>query len=216
VSETAGLTLSQVAADPACLTQPVTLPSGETAHLRLLQPADGDAFGPFLEGLSEATRTLYAPHPLTDEHGRQLCAEVDYGNLLTRESGEVAATLRFVGLIREEVTAYFILALGVRQGERRRYADVGIALDPADTCTFAPVVADAHQNQGVGSALVPGVFDAARRLGFTRCALMGGTRAINHRAIRFYEKAGFRKVAEFDTQGPDGETIGNQDMLLDL
>ena len=91
-----------------------------------------------------------------------------------------------------------------------------MALDPDTTCTFAPVVADAYQSRGVGSALIPGVLDAARRLGFHHMVLSGGTRTANHRAIRFYTKAGFRKVGEFETQGQNGTTIGNQDMILDL
>ena len=117
---------------------------------------------------------------------------------------------------RPEVAAYFILLLGLREHTAERYRNHGAPLDGLATCTFAPVVADAWQSRGVGSIVVAPVYDAARRLGFARCVLMGGTRAINHRAIRFYEKAGFRRVGDFTTHDPDGTPIGNHDMVLAL
>ena len=243
------LTVAEVSANRGCLSRAVQLPGGEQAQLRLLEPADGESFGRFLGGLSEATRNLYAPHPLTLDQGRLMCADLDYPAI----SGSTdPVTLRFVGVIlqgqpagadsqpqdaasgdppvasaareptgcrqRQDVAiaAYFILLLGVGEPTVARYRGHGVALDPDSTCTFAPVVADAYQDKGVGSALVPGVFDAARRLGFTTCVLMGGTRAINHRAIRYYEKAGFRKVGDFDTQTQDGTTLGNHDMVLEF
>lgn len=213
MSGSSRLTLADVAADPACLSRHVQLRSGDDAELRLLLPGDGEAFGRFLAGLSEATRTLYAPHPLTLEHGHHLCAELDYAGMAAQTD---LVTLRFIGLVEGGAATYFILVLGVREGELNRYGGYGITLDPATTCTFAPVVADAYQGKGVGSALVPGVFDAARRLGFRRCVLMGGTRAFNRRAIRYYEKPGFRKVGDFTTHAPDGTAIDNQDMVLSL
>jgi len=236
------LTLADIAADPACLSRNATLPDGQPAQLRLLLPGDGDAFGRFLDELGETTRSLYAPHPLDLAQGRQLCAELDYAGMAASPD---PVALRFVGLIepgpahiptprpqdaanaettsrerqfaaRQDVGSYFILLLGVGDPTVERYRGHGVALDPGTTCTFAPVVADAYQNKGVGSALVPGVFDAARRLGFATCVLMGGTRTVNHRAIRYYEKAGFRTVGAFDTKSQDGATIGNQDMVLAL
>ena len=117
---------------------------------------------------------------------------------------------------RQDVAGYFILTLGTRDGEATRYRERDVELSPDTTCTFAPCVADAYQSQGVGSALIPGILDAARRLGFHHMVLSGGTRTANHRAIRFYEKAGFRKVGEFETKDKNGTPIGNQDMILEL
>ena len=208
----ARLSLDRIAAEPGCLSAPVRLPDGTGAELRLLQPGDGDAFGRFLDELGETTRSLYAPHPLTFEHGRQLCAELQYAGIPTTDP----ATLRFIGTVPGEVVAYYILVLGVHNHTSSRYRGHGAPLDGIATCTFAPVVADAWQNRGVGTALVAPVLDAARRLGFARCVLMGGTRAINHRAIRFYAKAGFHKVGDFTTHAPDGTPIANHDMVLDL
>ena len=75
------LTLAEVSADRTCLSRAVQLPAGDRAQLRLLEPTDGDRFGHFLRELSEATRSLYAPHPLTLDFGRQLCCELDYAGL---------------------------------------------------------------------------------------------------------------------------------------
>lgn len=214
------LTLAEVSADRTCLSRAVQLPAGDRAQLRLLEPTDGDRFGHFLRELSEATRSLYAPHPLTLDFGRQLCCELDYAGLSDPSD---PATLRFIGLVAaagdaapQQVVAYFILYLGVGDSTIVRYLDHGVRLDESATCTFAPVVADAYQDKGVGSALVPGVFGAARRLGFVQCVLMGGTRAINHRAIRYYEKAGFRQVGDFTTHTADGTALENHDMVMDL
>ena len=210
------LTVSDLALDPSCLTISCVSPSGLGLTLRLLLPEDGDRLGRFFEDLSPATRNCYAPHPLTLEYGQQLCAELDY------HTPSDTPTLRFVGLISDDppegdgVVAYFILALGIRDGEASRYRERGSELDPDTTCTFAPCVADAHQSQGVGSALVPGILNAARALRFHHMVLSGGTRTTNHRAIRFYEKAGFRKVGEFTTRDKNDTPIGNQDMVLEL
>lgn len=73
-------------------------------------------------------------------------------------------------------------------------------------------MADAYQSRGVGSAMMPSILETVRRLGYRRMVLSGGTRAENHRAIRFYEKNGFRKVGDFKSGGD----IDNHDMILEL
>ncbi|MEU2180061.1 GNAT family N-acetyltransferase [Streptomyces thermolilacinus] len=52
----------------------------------------------------------------------------------------------------------------------------------------------------------------ARRFGRNRIILWGGVLADNQRAIRFYEKQGFRTVGSFT--GADGAE--SLDMMLDL
>jgi GNAT superfamily N-acetyltransferase len=73
-------------------------------------------------------------------------------------------------------------------------------------------VADAFQNQGVGSLLMARLIQIARRLGCKRMVLLGGTQAANHRAVHFYQKHGFRTVGTFEW--PAG--CDNYDMLLEL
>lgn len=72
--------------------------------------------------------------------------------------------------------------------------------------------ADDLQDRGLGTLALPRVEEAARLLGRRRIILWGGVRADNPRAIRYYEKNGFRTVGAF------AETDGSLslDMMLDL
>jgi len=178
----------------------VRLRSGEEILLRPLQGDDAAALGDYFLGLLEATRRLYSPHPFDRETAEKLCTEIDPNRALT-----MIAT-RNTG----EVIGYFIIAWGAREGEMKRYAGYGIALDLATTCSLAPSVADAYQNQGLGSLMMQHVASVVRRMGLERMILSGGTQCGNVRAIHFYEKHGFVKVGQFGTE------VANQDMVLDL
>ena len=199
------LTPAAIARDPDILTRDLTLPTGETATLRVVRATDSELLGRYFVGLSAATRNLYAPHPFDMETGASICASLDY-----------ADSLRFVLLTRgpdaPRIIAYIIVKLGTHPGDRQRYANRGTDLDEATTCSLAPSVADAYQSRGVGSAMMPSILETMRCLGYCRMVLSGGTRAINHRAIRFYEKQGFRKVGDFVSGGD----IDNHDMILEL
>jgi GNAT superfamily N-acetyltransferase len=83
-------------------------------------------------------------------------------------------------------------------------------LDDATDATIAPVVADAHQNSGFGSLVMLHLMPWLRRLGKRRMVLLGGVRQHNARAIRFYQKWGFRPVGTFTTSAP------NIDMVAEL
>lgn len=191
-----------IAQNPDILTRSLTLPSGEVTTLRVIRSDDWELLGRYFEGLSEATRQLYAPHSFDVETARKICAEIDY-----------ADSLRFVVLTRDEaprIIAYFIVKLGTNEGDRHRYEERGMFLDEVTTCSLAPSVADDYQSQGVGSAMMPAILETVRLLGRQRMVLSGGTRAINHRAIHFYGKVGFRRIGDFESSG------NNHDMILDL
>ena len=192
--------MHRIAVDPGILSRTLELQSGVELQVRLLLATDDERLGRYFEGLSQATRGVYGPHPLNREEGLRLCREIDYGH-----------TLRFVALDGEEIVGYFILQLGTRPNDEERYAAHGTPLDPATGCTLAPSVADAWQERGLGSALFPHVCEAARNLGFGRMVLMGGVRADNPRAVHFYEKFGFYRVADFQSSDTN-----NHDMVLEL
>jgi len=189
-----------IAQHPNCVTEMVDF-AGERVTFRVLQRGDGPLFGRYLEGLSEATRRCFSPHAFTMETARKLCDTIDYTD-----------TLRLMGTTgegpQEQMIAYFILTLGVRESEIKRFQNYNILLDPDTDCQFAPSVADAYQNRGLGAVLSKRVLAVARRLGHTRTVLQGGTQKANLRGIHFYEKLGFRKVGEFTT------SVENQDMML--
>ena len=189
-----------LATDPSLLTRELTTAGGLGFTGGLLRAGDAAALGRYFDGLSDGIRKLYGPHPLNSEYAAKLCSQIDY-----------AVSLRFVAEVGAEIQAYFILDLGVRDRDVARYSEHGRSLEPRESCTFAPSVADAHLSSGIGSALMPLILEATRRLGRRRLILMGGVRADNPRAQHFYRKFGFERVGEFHAGGVD-----NIDMMLTL
>lgn len=199
------LTPEQIAADPCPLASVITTREDHRFLVRPTVQADAQPLGVFFDSLTDASRRVYGPHPLNSDHARILCDEIDYG-----------LSLRFIALgpqpsEAEGVAGYMILDLGVRDSDAKRYAEVDHVLDASSTATFAPVIADAWQQQGLGSAMFPVVIDAAQRVGRQRIILMGGVRDDNPRARHFYEKFGFLRVRGFLAGGVD-----NHDMILHL
>ncbi len=185
------ITIAAVKAAPGLIAATLTMPDGTPVLFRPLGPDDAGIPGEYFLGLSEETRRRYGPHPFDQATADQLCANIDPGH-----------TLRMIGILdeagRPRVVAYIILLLGITEGDRAHYARNGIALDPDTDCTLAPSLADAYQNRGWGTVMMRHLIDVARRLGRRRMALMWGTQATNSRAIRFYEKLGFRHIATFE------------------
>jgi GNAT superfamily N-acetyltransferase len=179
------------------------LPSGETATIRPMQPDDIVCFITYLERLSAETRARYGPHPFDRKTAAAICATLDPEDIL-----RMAAFVRAGG--EERMIAYFLLMMGIREGDRRRYAAREDPLDAETDCTLAPSVADDYQDQGLGSQMMRHVLQCAARLGRKRVALWGGVQTSNLRAVHFYTKFGFRKVGEFYTDKD------NDDMILDL
>jgi ribosomal protein S18 acetylase RimI-like enzyme len=167
-------------------------------------PTDAPILGQYFLGLSEQTKAYFGPHPFDQATASRLCA-TDYTN-----------TIRMIATIgggdAETVVAYMIFILGVRDAELERFRQAGISLDSETVCTIAPSVADAYQDQGLGSRLMLHLIHIARRLGNERMVLFGGVYATNQRAIHFYEKHGFRTVGAFARV--DGRISYN--MLIEL
>lgn len=173
--------------------------------LRSLESGDVDIFGDYLLGLSERTRSRFRPHPLDRATAEALCANIDYSETIrlvaTSGSGQ-----------QEEIIAYFVLLLGVREAEVERYQRADIRLDPASDCTLAPSVGDGYQDRGLGSLMMRHLIAVARRLGRRNMVLMSGTHETNPRAIHFYKKHGFKVIGTFEN--PPG--FENYDMYLQL
>jgi ribosomal protein S18 acetylase RimI-like enzyme len=200
------LTPADLTANPALATTTVQLKpelGGETVTLRLLCAADAEPLGRYFVGLSEATRRVYGPHRFDVETAIKLCAEINY-----------ADTLRFIAVRADgEIIGYFILYVGFREGEIKRFRDHGLPLEEWRGSVLAPSIADAYQSKGLGSLIMPHVKEVARRLGCQRMVLSGGVRSDNPRAQHFYRKHGFRHVGDFYTS--EG-TLLNHDMIMEL
>ena len=151
------------------------------------------------------TRRRYAPHPFDRATAQRLCAGL-----------ATDPRTRFVVVLETEadspaIIGYLILKPTASQAEVEQHAG---HLSAEGSAGIAPAVADAFQNQGVGSLLGRHVIACARAMGMRQLYLIGGVRAFNERAIHYYEKLGFRRVGEFWTQDPD--LTLNYAMVLDL
>ncbi len=197
----AQLQIADLRKNPRLLDREIALRDGSPLLARLHLASDENALGHYFTGLSAATRRVYGPHPFTLEQAQKFCREIDYSH-----------TLRFVAeTATNELVAYFVLRLGVLDSDVERYIKHGHPLVAATDCTLAPSVADAYQEQGLGSALLPVLIDATRRLGRRRMVLWGGVRADNPRAEHFYRKFAFVEYGQFVAGGTN-----NFDMVLDL
>lgn len=188
--------IEEVNANPLCLAAEIRAAGGAQVTFRPLLPTDGAALGRYFCGLSEATTSLYGPHPFDQPTADALCASIAYADtirMIALRAGEAG---------QEEIIAYFILQLTVPSAEIERYAAAGVLLDPRLDCLIAPSIADAHQNQGLGTPLMEHVFAVARGLGRRNIVLMGGVLMHNERAVHYYRKLGFQPVGTFVESGP--------------
>ncbi|MFJ4620694.1 GNAT family N-acetyltransferase [Streptomyces sp. NPDC088812] len=196
------LTLTAIADDPLVLTRPVSLDDGPDVVCRPLTHDDADALAAFLTGLSAESRRLSTFDGYGLGAARELCDAIARYDKLRLVLDEVPSG-RIVGLLE--------LSLDLHPSDIARYRKAGI--HPAATdCRFGPTLADDYQGKGVGTRVFPLIADVARRFGKKRIILWGGVLADNPRAIRYYEKQGFRTVGSFT--GVDGAR--SLDMILDL
>ncbi len=187
------LTLEAVAEKPETVTRSLLLPTGEAVVFRPLQPGDEVGLADFLQSLSPQTRrfSAYPSYDLT--MAREMCAAINRYD-----------KLRFIAVIGSRVVALLEFSFGIVAEDRKRFRSYGIELDERTDCRFGPCIADAYQNRGVGSALLPFMLDIARCFGKRRLILWGGVLADNQRAIRYYEKNGFHLLGRFrDEKGSE-------------
>jgi GNAT superfamily N-acetyltransferase len=178
----------------------ITLPDGADITARRLCASDTEAFGQFLEGLSEKTRGFYRPHALDESEARRICASI-----------ETDSALRLIATPKGEnrIEAYVLAVFEIPDDEKERYADYGIVLADGLDCRIAPGVADNWQDRGLGSALLRHALGVLHRLGLRHVVLFGGTQVGNGRAIHVYKKLGFKPLGSFSTKG-----IENIDMWI--
>lgn len=185
------LTLAAVATDPGCVTRLLLLPTGESLHFRPLLPDDAALLAAFLQSLSPQTRrfSTYDGYDLVS--AQALCTAINRYD-----------KLRLVAVVNQQIVALFEFSFALVAADQTRYASYGLPLDEQTDCRFGLCIADDYQDRGLGTQLLPLVLDIARRFGKERMILWGGVLADNQRAIRYYEKNGFRLLGHFqDAQG---------------
>lgn len=197
------MALAQIAEDPGPLTHRLEPRDGVRLVLRPLARTDAESLAGFLAGLSTESRRFSTFDGYDLAAAQELCAAIARYDKLRLVLEEEAST-RIVGLLE--------FSLSLPQGDVERYREAGIHLDEGTDCRFGPTLADDHQGKGLATQVFPLICDVARRLGKRRIILWGGVLADNPRAIRYYEKNGFRRVGSFT--GPGGHT--SLDMVCDL
>jgi len=189
-----------------CASTMLILRDGRPATVRLVRPTDVEPLADYFTGLSERTRGFYGPHRFDRATAERLCAELD-----------PARTRRYVAVLEEgtpdlAIIGYMILTREISSGDQARYASHGPTLVLDRCASFAPSIADAYQEQGLGTQMAVQVLRYGVDWGLTQVILMGGVQARNGRARRLYERLGFRAVGTFEVVR-NGERIDNLDMI---
>jgi len=182
-----------------------TLRDGRPIEIRTLQSGDAAALAAFFAALSAETRRRYAPHPFDAATAQRICSG------LTADPCTRVIVVLEPASDQSTIIGYLILTPGASAEDLERHAG---QLHAASCAGIAPAIADAFQSQGVGASMGRHVIACARQQGLRQLYLSGGVRAYNVSAIRYYEKLGFRRAAEFWTRDP--ELTQNDAMLLDL
>lgn len=197
------LTLAGVATEPALITSSLTIASDVAILLRPLEPADVQALMLFLAALSPETRR-FSTYPSYDlATAQELCDAINRYDKL-RLIIEEPASKRIVGLLE--------FSFDIPDGDHARFASYHVTLESSTDCRFGPCLADDYQNKGVGSEVFPYIADVAKKFEQKRIILWGGVFSDNQRAIRYYEKNGFKRVGK--SLNSDQQEI--LDMILPL
>ncbi|MEE1674974.1 GNAT family N-acetyltransferase [Agarivorans aestuarii] len=178
---------------------PIKAKDGRDFLLRPLNQQDASALGAFFVALSDASRSRFGPHPLTNEYAQHLC------EALASDSAQ-----RWIICDDSLVVGYFIFEQQILEPEYQRYYVQGVSLKAGLDVILAPCIADDYQNAGLAMAAMQALMTEFKRQGARSLVLMGGTQQSNHRARHFYQRCGFEEYGGFQTD------VYNIDMRLIL
>lgn len=167
--------------------------------LRRLDSNDFEKLALYLEELSTTTKTRFGPHSFNLEGINRF-----YRNE-NKYMGYIATDTE-----TNDIVAYSIIKYGCLQHDVFRLQSYGLIVDDSTDFSFAPSVADAWQNFGIGQALLHFIITDIKWLGVKRMLLWGGVQADNTNAIHYYEKNNFKKLGIFKYKGY------NYDMALNI
>ncbi|UFH53824.1 GNAT family N-acetyltransferase [Spirosoma sp. KNUC1025] len=170
----------------------VQLAQNESVTIRLLTPADAPELMNYVDGLSEKTRSYFAPHPFDWGTIQHICNTLDLTQVIRLVATPVNST---------QIIAYVLLMSGATASDTARYQAAGIQLDTETDCSLAPSITDAYQSRGLGGQLLQKALEIAQAMGKKQVILWGGVQADNEQAFGFYRKYGFITIADFDRNG---------------
>lgn len=165
-------------------------------RLRRLGAEDFDKLVDYFMHLSAATIKRYGPHKFDKESVIEIYKHSD------EYAGYNAQDIE-----TSEIIAYSVIKMGYLEHDGSRLRSYGLMPDETTDCTFAPSVADQWQSQGVGNALFNFLLQDLKEKGIRRIILWGGVQSDNLKAVNYYTKNGFKKVGNFEHNGPNDDMI---------
>lgn len=115
-----------------------------------------------------------------------------------------------VDMATQKIIAYTVLKKGYLHHDYPRLQQYGVDISYDHCYTIAPSVTDEWQSTGVGQLLFDFILSEIKTRDAKQIILWGGVQTDNIKAVRFYEKNGFRSLGHFQYNGL------NEDMLLPL
>lgn len=183
------------------MSQPVSIKTTDNEHviLRRLHSNDLDQLAGYLHHLSDDTKKRFAPHHY------DIKSIIEFYSWPNENHGFVAEAVS-VG----NIVGYAVVKCGYLQHDLNRLESYGLKPDQLKCCTFAPSVADDWQGLEIGKNMLAYILEELKPVGIQQVILWGGVQNDNEQALHFYEKAGFKKLGEFEYFGT------NYDMILDV
>lgn len=154
--------------------------------VRLIEASDTALLYQYLQNLSAETVKRFQPHPFDFSTVENICRNCAEENIF-----------RFVAVANGEIIAYMLFKKGWVDEDRSRYMQRGQFFNEHKLITFAPSVADAWQNCGLGSAMYQQIEKQLQKAGYETIVLWGGVQALNNRAVHYYEKSNYQHLGSY-------------------
>ncbi len=175
-----------------------TLINGNPITLQLITQSDHSTLSDFLESLSDDSKRRFGPHGFDTLSITEFYAQHTIYGFVAKE------------LTSNNIIAYTVVKRGFWPHDEFRYIGYGLTMSQQTDATLAPAVADGYHGSGIGYELLKFAIAHLRTEKIERIFLWGGVQADNQRAIRFYERNGFKTLGEFEYHGH------NYDMVLNF
>ncbi|MBD2700550.1 GNAT family N-acetyltransferase [Spirosoma sp. BT702] len=179
----------------------ISLSLDEQITIRLLESSDSAKLTAYFGGLSEQTKSYFAPHSFIVETVEHICKTLN---------PEEVVRLVAVSSATGKIIAYFLLLSGATPSDTARFQALGMPIHTATDYSIAPSIADDYQSRGLGNHLMKKSLAIARTMGKQRIILWGGIQDRNQRAMHYYQKYGFINAGQFTND------VLNYDMYLPL
>ncbi len=166
--------------------------------LRQLLSSDLEQLLIYLYQLSSATVKRFQPHAFHKD---------DVINFYNNPEHEAFVAIEPSSL---KIIAYTVLKKGYLHHDYPRLEQYGVPVFYNNCYSIAPSVTDQWQSTGVGQLLFDYILVEMKNRKVKQLILWGGVQTDNVKAIRFYQKNGFRSLGHFQYNGL------NEDMLLHL